>query len=53
MTKLESVVIVKNDYGAVATIRFSNPRKDKIISTPTHKKIYDMIEDEVKKVTHG
>lgn len=53
MTKLESVVIVKNDYGVVATIRFDTPRKDKIISTPNHKKVYEMIEDEVRKATNG
>lgn len=55
MTKnvLLSAVIVRNEYGAVATIRFSNPRTDRIISTPNHKKIYDMIEDIVKDNTNG
>lgn len=53
MNKLLSAVIVHNQYGAVATIRFSNPRTDKIISTPSPKKIYDMIEDVVKEATNG
>lgn len=50
--KLKSVVIVRNDFGAVATIRFSEERRDKIISTPSPKKIYEMVEDEVRKVCH-
>lgn len=34
----ESVVIVRNKYGAVATLRYKNPRFDKIISSPSPKK---------------
>ena len=32
MNKLDSVVIVTNDFGAVATIRFEDFKDDKILS---------------------
>lgn len=45
----ESVVIVRNKYGAVATLRYKNPRLDKIISSPSDKKggIYNAVEAHV------
>lgn len=45
----ESVVIVRNEHGATATIRYKNPLKDKIVSSSSPKPsgIYKTIEDSV------
>lgn len=45
----ESVVIVRNDHGAVATLRYKTARFDKIISSPSPKKtaIYRAVEAHV------
>lgn len=45
----ESVVIVRNEHGATATIRYKNARLDKIVSTPSQKSttIYKIIEAQV------
>jgi len=52
MNKFEnllSVVIVSNEGGSVATIRFKDNKKDKILSSTKHNNIYRMIEDYVQK----
>lgn len=43
----ESIVIVKNDNGVTATIRYKNERKDRILSSPKHEGIYRAIEEYV------
>lgn len=45
----ESIVIVRNDNGAVATLRYKNPRLDKMISSPSKKPvaIYKAVEAHV------
>lgn len=52
MNKLESIVIVKqhNDVGYVATIRFSDRFKDKIVSANTKPAIYSLVNKKVKEV---
>lgn len=44
---LESVVIVRNEHGATATLRFKNPKLDRILSSSSTKPtgIYRAIED--------
>lgn len=51
MSKLESAVIVKNDFGVVATLRFDNPKLDTFISATKKKVLYILIEKYVKRVT--
>lgn len=50
MNKLESVVIVTNPSGAVATIRFEDGRDDKMISSIKKNVLYNLIEKYIKKV---
>lgn len=50
MVKLESIVIVKNKYGSVATVRFSEPMQDRIISSNNKKVLYTLVEKHVKRV---
>lgn len=52
MNQLESAVIVTNEHGAVATIRFEDPKDDKIISANTKPTLYKLVEDHIKKVQH-
>lgn len=47
---LESVVIVTNPDGAVATIRFSNPRDDKFISWTNKNTLYEIVEKYIGEV---
>lgn len=53
MVELESIVIVKNDFGSVATIRFNEPLKDKIISSTSKPILYKLVEQHVRKVLHA
>lgn len=39
-----SIVIVKNPKGFVATLRFDNPKFDRILSSSTHPGIYKAID---------
>lgn len=48
--KLESVVIVRNPHGAVATVRFENDRDDKIMSATNRPVLYNLVEKYIKKV---
>lgn len=48
---LESAVIVKNSYGATATLRFSNARTDRIISANSKQTLYKLVEKYVAEVT--
>lgn len=45
----ESIVIVRNQHGATATVRFKNPRFDRVLSSSSSKPIgiYRAIEDYV------
>ncbi len=45
-----SVVIVTNKHGRVATLRFDNPKHDRIFSCTGYWGIYAMIERYVKEV---
>lgn len=47
---IESIVIVKNRYGFVATLRFDDPSKDKFISSNKHRSIYDAIDEYVSEL---
>lgn len=49
--QVESVVIVTNRYGSIATMRFSDPKTDRIISSSNKPILYTQIEKYVKKVT--
>lgn len=48
--KIESAVIVDNEFGSTATLRFNDPSLDRILSG-TKPNIYVAIEKYVKKVT--
>jgi hypothetical protein len=48
--KLESVVIVRNPHGAVATIRWADGKDDKIMSATNRPVLYNLVEKYVKKV---
>lgn len=50
MAKLESAVIVKNDKGSVATLRFDKPRSDIFISATNKNTLYKLIERYVARV---
>lgn len=52
MVKLESAVIVKNDHGYVATVRFNDPMKDKFISSNSKPVLYKLVEEHITKVLH-
>lgn len=43
----QSVVIVTNEHGATATLRFANPKKDRILSSTKKIGIYKAVEDYV------
>ena len=43
----ESVVIVTNEHGVTATLRFANPMKDRILSSTKKIGIYKAIDDYV------
>lgn len=47
MTKIDSIVIVANEHGYTATMRFSDPKLDEIISAPSHWMIYEMIDKKI------
>lgn len=53
MTTIESIVIVKNQHGSVATLRFSNPEHDRFISSHSKQALYALIEKHVKRVTNN
>lgn len=53
MNKLESVVIVRNKFGAVATIRFEGGKGDRIVSSSSKNGIYKLIESHVEKILNG
>lgn len=52
-TKLESAVIVKNEHGYVATIRFSDEMKDKFISSNSKPVLYKLVEEHIARVLHA
>ena len=43
----ESVVIVKNEHGTTATLRFKPSSKDRVMSSTKHEYIYRLIEEYV------
>lgn len=49
--EIESVVIVTNPHGAVATMRFKNDKDDKIISSPNKDVLYTLVEQHVIRST--
>lgn len=53
MNKLESVVIVTNPDGAVATIRYADGKDDKIISSTKKNVLYNLIEKHLKRVAEN
>lgn len=58
MNKLDSIVIVKNDKGSVATIRFEDGKDDKILSSSNNsvkskESLYVQIETHVNGVLNG
>ena len=53
MSKLESAIIVKNDKGYVATIRFDTPLNDKFISSNSKPVLYKLVEEHITKVLHA
>ena len=53
MNKLESVVIVRNKFGSVATIRFEGGKGDKIISATSRNTIYKLVEKHIAGVLDG
>lgn len=58
MNKLESIVIVDNPHGAVATIRFEDGKDDKLISSNSktakgRETLYTLIEQHVTGVLNG
>lgn len=48
--KIESVVIVTNKYGKVASLRFADSKDDREISSSNAKVLYSLIEQHVKRV---
>lgn len=44
INELQSVVIVRNKKGAVATIRFEDERYDKMFSSPNKNSLYGTID---------
>lgn len=53
MAKIESAVIVTNEHGSIATLRFDEPLLDRIISSSSKTTLYIKIEKYVKKVTNA
>ena len=53
MIKLESITILKNNYGYIATIRFNESHKDKIISSNNHGILDRLIDKHVYGVLNG
>lgn len=56
--RVESIVIVDNNFGSTATIRFNDPRTDRIISTSKSgegwkERFYRRVERTVNEVLHG
>ena len=49
--EIESVVIVSNPKGAVATMRFKDGKDDKIISSPSKDVLYTLVEQHVIRKT--
>lgn len=50
MNKLDSIVIVRNKSGAVATVRFEDPVDDKLLSSNNRRALYEMVEQYVARV---
>lgn len=50
--KLESAIIVKNEYGYVATIHYFNRKYSRYISAPNKQSIYNLVEKYIKKVSN-
>lgn len=51
--KIESVTIVKNPKGAVATLRYSDSSKDRIMSSPVKGTLYGLIDKHISAVLAG
>ncbi len=51
--KLESIVIVKNEHGAVATVRFEDGKDDRLISANSKQTLYVLVEQHVLGVLNG
>jgi hypothetical protein len=49
--KLDSIVIVTNEFGSVASVRFENRKDDKDISWTNKNTLYEIVEKYVKEVT--
>lgn len=50
MNKIDSIVIVKWPEGFVATLRFTDPKLDKIFSSSNKNGIYSIINSYVKAI---
>ena len=51
--KIESVVIVTNEHGSIASLRFTNSKDDRDISSPSKSSIYTLIERHIREVQRG
>lgn len=49
--KLSSIVIVTNEFGSVASVRFENRKDDRDISWTNKNTLYEIVEKYVKEVT--
>ena len=49
--KLSSIVIVTNEFGSVASVRFEDRKDDKDISWTNKSTLYEIVEKYVKEVT--
>lgn len=52
-TEIESIVIVTNKYGKVATMYFTNPKYNKIVSASSKPGIHALIDKHVKKALNN
>ena len=48
--KLESVIIVKNNFGGTATMRFEDKKDDKILSATNRTVLYSLTEKYISEV---
>ena len=47
---LESITVVKNKNGAVATMRFTDPQYDKIVSSSSKPGVYVLVDKHIAEV---
>lgn len=51
--EIESIVIVTNKYGRVATMHFTNTKYNKIVSSSSKAGIHALIDKQVKKALNN